>query len=138
MGLVHNHFFIIFDRYQLSVALNQLGDVQQESSDLDGALENYRRSAGIREELGMAIHRTRSIERVADVLMRRGEREPAVSLYLESLAVRRAAYAENPQLAKARIELALSLERQGDLAIGTLRKARAFFDEALALPGETA
>ncbi len=121
------------DRYELSISLNRVGDVQQESADLDGALENYRRSARIREELGRTADLPRSIERVADVLMRKGERQPAAKLYAQSLAIRRAIHAEKPNDDGARIDLAMSLERHGDLSIGNLKQARAYFEEALVL-----
>jgi len=120
-------------RRSMSVALHHLADAQVQLGDLNGALDNYRRSRAIRA--GLAAEFPDNVDYrglvgstdfwIADVLAQLGRHAEALAIYRERLAADSAAAREDPKNAIARSGIAFNLVRVGDMEFQLGRGAQA-------------
>ena len=127
----------------LSVAYNNLGDVQVARGDLAGARKSYRDSLAIAERLaqsdpgndGWQRDLSVSYDRVGNVQAAQGDLAGALKSYRDSLAIRERLAQSDPGSAGWQRDLSVSYERVGDvqLAQGDLAGALKSYRDSLAI-----
>lgn len=110
---------------EVSVGLSQLGDFlshRGQPGDAEQALQHFRRSLQIREDLAAAHPDSPQAQRdvavvsnrLGDVLCERGDAEQALQHYQRGLEISERLAAASPESALAQRDLAVSLDRLGD------------------------
>jgi len=128
-------------RRDVSVSLDNIGDIAKSNGDLETALAHYEESLTIAralsEELGTPESRrdvSVSLDNIGDIAKSNGDLETALLHYEESLAIRRA-LVEELGTPGSRRDVSLSLDRVGNIAKsnGDLEAALAHYEESLEL-----
>jgi len=127
----------------LSVSLNNAGDVARALGQLEAARSAYAESLDIRRQLKALTGDTpqslrdlsASLSKMGDVVRDLGQLDEARSAYAESLAIHRQLKALTGDTPQSLRDLSVSLERVGDVArvLGQLEEARSAYSESLAI-----
>ncbi|HET7468055.1 MAG TPA: serine/threonine-protein kinase [Gemmatimonadales bacterium] len=120
-------------RRSMSVAMHHLADAQVQLGDLNGALENYRKSRALRAGLAAEFPDNADYRGlvgstdfwIADVLAQLGRHAEALAIYRERLAADSAEAREDPKNVVARSGIAFNLVRVGDMEFQLGRAAQA-------------
>lgn len=118
------------------VAMNELGDVQAQQGDVDGALASYRKEQGIVETLAgrdpdnMEWQRDLSVsyQKVGDVQAQQGDVDGALVSYRKALTIRETLTGRDPGNAEWQRDLILSLAK-----VGTTSGEKSYLKRALDL-----
>ena len=119
------------DKERIANLLNNKGNVYYQKGELDHALDYYKMSLAIREEIGDKLDIAASLNNLGIVYRMKGELGPALNKFKRSLSLKEEI--DNKQ------SIAASLNNIGDLyqELGALEMALSFLKQGLALREET-